>query len=69
MNNISGHILTCNCAKKIFYTIIKLINVINFFIKFTIYKNNQFFQKNSFKNLFFIYLFTIPKHRNSMEMF
>ena len=53
MNNISGHVLTCNCAEKNCSII--------FYVKFTIYKKIQIFQKNSNKNLFFIFLLYIPK--------
>ena len=59
MNNISGHVLTCNCAEKNCSII--------FYVKFTIYKKIQIFQKNSNKNLFFIFLLYIPKQKNSME--
>ena len=45
IDNISGHLLTCNCANKNCFII--------FCIKFTIYKKIHIFQKNSFKNLFF----------------
>ena len=48
INNISGQVLTCNCAKKNYLII--------FCIKFTIYKKIQNFQKNSYKNIFFIFL-------------
>ena len=59
MNNISGHVLTCNCAKKNCSII--------FCVKFTIYKKIRIFQKNGNKNLFFIFLLYIPKQKNSME--
>ena len=45
LSNISGHVLTCNYAKK------KKCFII-FCIKLTIYIKNQIFKKNSFKNSF-----------------
>ena len=61
IDNISGHLLTCNCANKNCFII--------FCIKFTIYKKMHIFQKYSFKNLSSIFFFTIPEQSNYMEKF
>ena len=64
INSISAHGLTCNCAKNYF---------IIFCIKFSIYRKTQkkkiFFERTAIKFSFSFFFFTIPKQRNSMEMF
>ena len=62
INNISGDVLTCNCAKKkLFYNFLYKIH--------DIYKKFKSFKRTAIKISFLFFFFTISKQRNSLEKF
>ena len=59
INNILGHVLTCNCARKV---------VLGFFVQNSPYvKKFKFFKRAALKIDFLFFFFTIPEQRNSIE--